>query len=126
MSNGWSANDYAITGAVSGIVTDWPVSRQFPLYSGGAIDGIVLKIVTSSVTHVGTQTLKLQTAIGSDWVDSKTATFTAAGATYIKILGNASADQGFLPLLNKGRVVITQTNAGDIATIVSCELLQQL
>lgn len=124
--NGWSAQDYGIAGAQSGVIANVPVSKEFPITAGGATQALVLKIVTASVTNVGTQTLKLQTAIGSDWVDSKTAVFTAAGASYIKLLAEASGDQTYLPLLNKGRVVLTQTNAGDVVTIVSCELLQEM
>lgn len=125
--NGWSSTDYAIKnqGPVSGIA-DQPISKIFSITAGGAVKGMVIKVKVSGVTNVGTQTLKLQTGNGGEWVDSKTATFTANGDVYIKLLAAKAADQTYLPLLDAGQVVLTQTDAGDVATIVSCEVLQEL
>lgn len=125
--NGWAPNDYKLGNLLpfSGIVTNSVLTKEFPITASGARH-MVLKINVSAVTNVGTQTLKLQTAIGNDWVDSKSATFTADGNVYIKLLAEASGDQTHLPLLNKGRVVLSQTNGGDAATVNSVEVLQEL
>lgn len=125
--NGYNATDnYVLSSAsASGVVTNQPVSREFPITAGGSLN-MVIKIVTTGVTQVGTLTLKLQTAIGNDWVDSKSTTFTAAGNSYIKLQTTAAGDQTYLPLLNKGRIVLTTTNASDIATISSVQVLQAL
>ena len=127
MANGYNGTDnYALSGATaSGVVTDQVVSKPFPITAGGSLN-IVLKIVVAGVTHVGTQTLKLQTGLNDDWVDSKTATFTANGNTYIKLQTTAAGDQTYLPLLSSGRLVISQTNAGDAATVSSVQVLQAL
>lgn len=123
--NGWSPTDYGIPGAVVGVVANQAASKEFPITARGALT-LVIKVTVSDVTNVGTQTLKLQTAIGNDWVDSKSTTFTASGSSYIKLLSEAAGDQTYLPLLSKGRVVLTQTNAGDEATITKVEVLQEL
>ncbi len=125
MANGWSASDYVIPGTVTGVVSNQPISKEFPITARGALN-CVFKITVAGVTNVGTQTLKLQTAIGSDWVDSKSTTFTADGAYYIKLQTTLAGDQTYLPLLNKGRIVLTQTNAGDIATVSKVEVVQEL
>lgn len=126
--NGWSAKEVAIPQAISGIVTDRVVSLVYPITANGAIHHVV-KIAASGVAVVGTITAKLQTAIGSDWVDSKTVTVSANGNFYIKLNVEVVADQTFLPLLNSGRIVITTTNAGDAVTIAassSINVLQEL
>lgn len=125
MNNGWSAKDVTLSTAgsqtVGAAATNTPISLEFPITAGGACLGFVVKAVFSAVT-VGTAiTAKLQTAIGSDWVDSKTAAVAANGAVYIKIL----SDNTYMPLLNKGRMVLT-TGAGDTATVTSVEVLQPL
>lgn len=127
MSNGWSATEVAFVGKlVSGIVTNEPISKEPAVTAGGALNGI-FKLKVSGVTQVGTITPKLQTANGNDWVDVKSgAAITAAGIQYIRWNIEVAGDQAVLPLLNKCRLVVTTTNAGDIVTIDSCELLQQL
>lgn len=127
MSNGWSANDIAITGIiVSGVQSNFPVTKEDRVSAGGALNGIV-KFKCSSVTQVGTITPKIQTANGSDWVDVKSgAAITAAGIQYIRWNIEVAADQAVLPLLNRMRVVVTTTNAGDALTIDTCEFLQRL
>jgi hypothetical protein len=120
--NGWSASDYGIPQAVAASQTDKPISKEFPITAGGASRAFVVKLKVSAATVAAAITVKLQTAIGADWVDSKTGTVLAgAGNTYIKIL----ADNTYMPLLNKGRVVLT-TGIGDSATVTSVEILQEL
>lgn len=125
--NGWSANDYLIPAQAvsSGIVTNKVVSKEFPISAGGSLH-MVVKLSAPSVTLVGAITAKLQTAIGNDWVDSKTVAVTAAGDFYIKLLCEVAGDQTFLPLLNKGRLVVSSTNAGDAVTFDTIEVLQEL
>lgn len=126
MANGWNATDnYANVLSSTGIVTDLVISKPFPITANGA-KNLVLKVGVTGVTQVGTMTIKLQSAIGDDWVDSKTTTFTADGKFYIKLNIEVAGDQTFLPLLNKGRVVVTTTNAGDIFTVASVQVLQCL
>lgn len=126
MSNGWSANDVALSGAmvVGASATDTPVSKEYGITAGGALNHVV-KIVLSDVTVSTGITAKLQTAVGDDWEDSKTATVSADGSVYIKLQTAAADDQTFLPLLNKGRVVIS-TGSGDTATVDSVSVLQYL
>ncbi len=125
--NGWSATDISLPGKlVSGVVTNSPISKESSVSAGGALNGIV-KLTVSSVTQVGTITPKLQTAIGSDWVDVKSgAAITAAGTQYIRWNIEVSGDQSALPLLNKIRLVITTTNSSDTLTVDSCNFLQEL
>lgn len=125
--NGWSAKDIALTGKiVSGILVNEPITREDANSAGGSKNGI-LKLKVSGVTQVGTITPKLQTANGADWVDVKSGTaITANGIQYIRWNIEVAADQTVLPLLNKSRVVITTTNAGDSVTIDLCEMLQEL
>jgi hypothetical protein len=125
--NGWSAKDISLPGKViAGVKTNEPATVEAAVTAGGSKNGI-LKLTVASVTQVGTITPKVQTAIGSDWVDVKSGTaITAAGTQYIRWNVQASGDQSVLPLLNKLRVVITTTNSSDTLTISSCELLQEL
>lgn len=127
--NGWSGKDVTkATGeTISGIVTNRPITVEgFPITAGGATKGLIIKVKTSAATVVGTVTVKLQTALGPDYRDEKTAVISAAGIVYIKFLDTVAGDQAFLPLLNKGQVVLTTTNAGDSVTIQSVEILQAL
>jgi hypothetical protein len=125
--NGWSAKSVGLANVqVSGVATNRPVTVEFPNSAGGALNGII-KLVVSGVTQVGTITPKLQTANGSDWVDVKSgAAITAAGIQYIRWNIEVAGDQAVLPLLNKCRIVVTTTNAGDIVTVDLCEVLQEL
>lgn len=125
--NGWSASNYKLSSLfpVSGIVTNLPVSAEFPITAGGSLN-IVAKITAIDVNLVGSITAKLQTAIGADWVDVKSVSVTSNGIYYIKLNVQVTADQPHLPLLNKGRVVLTSTNAGDAVTITGLNVLQEL
>ncbi len=125
--NGWSALDVTVaaSGTVYGAsITNTPITKEYNISAGGALN-CVLKIKVSAATVAVGITAKLQTAIGDDWVDSKTVAVTAAGSFYIKLQTTLAGDQAFLPLLGKGRVVLT-TGAGDSATVTSVELLQEL
>lgn len=126
--NGWSpSSNLKKNGlaAVGASVTNQEISEVFPITAGGAVEGMVVKIAVSGVTLATAITAKLQTAIDAEFVDSKTVAITANGNFYIKLLGNAAADQTFLPLLRSGRLVIT-TGAGDAVTIDSIKVLQEL
>lgn len=125
MTNGYSALDQSTSPSttVSGVATNSPISQEYRVTGGGSQYHVV-KINVSAITVVGSVTAKLQTAIGSDWVDAKTATLTTTGPAYIKINNSASGDQTYCPLLNRARVVITTTNAGDTVTVSSVQELQ--
>jgi hypothetical protein len=127
MSNGWSPKDVSIAGkAIAGVVTNEPITSEFPNSSGGSRNGII-KLKVSGVTQVGTITPKLQTANGNDWVDVKSgAAITANGIQYIRWNIEVAADQTVLPLLGKSRVVVTTTNAGDALTVDLCDVLEEL
>lgn len=125
---GYSPYDRSISApgnTFTGVVTNQPVSSEFTITEGGSLN-LVIKITAASVTVVGGITAKLQTAIGSDWVDSKTVAIAATGSVYLKFNVEVTADQTYLPLLSKGRIVITTTNAGDAATISAVNVLQAL
>lgn len=120
----WSPKDIATGVAISGVVTAQVVTQPAPVTTKGALNGIV-KITASGVTQVGTISIKLQTAIGSDWVDVKTgAAIVAAGVQYIRWNIEVAADQPVLPLLSSLRVVVTTTSASDAVTISKVEVLQ--
>jgi hypothetical protein len=126
MSNAWSAKDIALSSPISGVVTKLPVSKEASVSASGSRNGII-KLSYSGVTQVGTITPILQTAIGADWVDVKSGSaITASGIQYIRWNVEASGDQSVLPLLNKLRVVVSTTNAGDAILVSSIELLQGL
>jgi hypothetical protein len=125
--NAWSADDYyslAAPLAVGASATNTAVSKEFSITAAGA-KYLVIAVDVSSVTAGAGITAKLQTAIGSVWADSKTAAVTADGRVYIKLLADNSSDQTFLPLLSKGRVVIT-TGAGSAVTVDRVYVIQEL
>ena len=128
MANGWSPKGNLKKNglpAVGASETNLAISEIFTLSAGGAVEGLVVKITASGVTLATAITAKLQTAIDQEWVDSKTVSITTNGNFYIKLLGNAAADQTFLPLLASGRIVIT-TGAGDAVTVDTIKILQEL
>jgi len=98
VSNGYSANDILLSGVVvSGVQTNFPVSKEDRVSAGGSLHGIV-KIRVSAVTQVGTITPTVQTANGSDWVTVKSGTaITATGIQYIRWLVEVAGDQAVLP-----------------------------
>lgn len=109
---------------LAGVRTNFPVSRAFRLSAGGATQAVAIKVSFSAVTQVGTLTLKLQTAVGEDWVDVKSQTFTSTVPAYIKLNNAIAGDAALMPLLSKGRVVLTTTNAGDSVTVTAVEVVQ--
>lgn len=124
--NGWAAANYVIGSSktVGATETNTVVSQEWPITAGGSLN-CVIKIVCSGVTAATGITAKLQTAIGSDWVDSKTASVSGNGNVYIKLQTALAGDQTYLPLLNKGRIVVT-TGAGDAVTVSGVHVLQEL
>lgn len=126
MSGGWSTRNAIVSPsvAIAGVVTNRVVSVEYPVTAGGALHKVI-KLAASGVTVVGGITAKLQTAISNDWVDSKTVSITADGNFYIKLNVEVAGDQTYLPLLNKARVVITTTNAGDQVTLSAVDVLQE-
>lgn len=125
MANGWAANEVAITGKVVGASeTNTPVTREYPITAGGALNHVL--VIDATAVTVGTGiTAKLQTAVGSTWQDAKTVAITATGRFYIKLNIEVAGDQTYLPLLNKGRLVIT-SGSGDTVTISAVNILQAL
>lgn len=131
MSGGYSPKNVQLaddsgTAVYAGVLTNQPVSKEFPITNGGSLN-FVVKAKLPAVTQVGTITLKLQSAIDSDWVDAKSsASITTSGDVYIKLNVEVAGDQAALPLLGKGRLVITQTNAGDSTTLGVISVLQEI
>lgn len=124
MPNGYRPDNYNLPGLqpISSIVTNSPISKEFPITAGGS-QHITVKITASGVTLAAGITAKLQTSVDGVWEDSKTAAITANGRYYIQLLAERTADQQYLPLLSLGRVVIT-TGAGDAITVSSVDVLQ--
>jgi hypothetical protein len=123
MSNGWYTDDQVLVAgvAIPASQTNAPVSKEFKITAGGALN-MAVAIVASAVT--GTVDLKLQSSVnGQDWVDAKATTIAAPGVAYIKLLASAAADQPALPLLGKGRIVAT-TAGGEAITVSSIVVLQ--
>lgn len=121
--NGWPAKERVLAGGitVSASQTDAPISQEHPVTAGGALNA-VFAVTATAVT--GTVDLKVQTAIGNSWVDSKATTIAAPGTVYIKLLSAAAADQTYLPLLGKVRVVAT-TGGGEAITVSSVYVLME-
>ncbi len=111
--------------AQAGIVTDVVVSKEFPITAEGS-KHFLAKIEVSGVNPAGTQTLKLQTTMDGEWLDAKSATFTAAGNVYIRVNATDSDDWDYCPLMCLGRIVLSQTHADDDAVIDSVTVLQGL
>jgi hypothetical protein len=122
MSNGWSSKDVGIPGTYGASLTNAPISREYPITASGS-RACAIKLVASAFTAGAGISLKLQTACGSDWVDVKSVSVSGTGATYLRLLDVVSADQSVLPLLLKGRLVIT-TGAGSSITVDTIEVVQ--
>lgn len=126
MPNGYSPDSLvASTSVIVGAsATNTPISREYAISAGGSLHHVVV-IDCASVTVSAGITAKLQTAVGSTWQDSKTVTISGNGRFYIKLSAETAGDQTFLPLLSRGRVVIT-TGAGDAVTVTDVNILQEL
>jgi hypothetical protein len=124
MSNVWHPNDNALSSSyvVAASQTDAPVTKPFTITAPGA-KHLIVCLTASAVT--GTVDVKLQTSVGdTSWVDSKATTIAAAGRCYIKLAIEIAADQTYLPLLSRGRVVVT-TGVGEDITISNVYVIQQ-
>lgn len=122
--NAWIPNTVTLQGlsAIPASQTDAPISKKFPITAGGS-KNIVICISVSAAS--GTVTAKLRTSLGSGTaVDAKTVSITGAGNFYIKLNNDVSGDQGFLPLLSLGEVVVT-TAAASSVTVTSVQTLQE-
>lgn len=113
--NAWVPNTASALNApvtVGASQTDAPVSQEFAITAGGA-RSIVIAIKCTG--HSGTVTAKLQSRLFQEaWVDSKTVSISGNGTFYIKLLAENSSDQAFLPLLSRGRIVITTAGASGV------------
>lgn len=123
--NGWAAKDSALlaSNSIGASQSNVPVTKEFAIYSGGATEGMVVEVVVTAVTDTTGITAKLQTGIGSRWVDVKSVAIEATGSVYIRVIN--PQDEAVMPLLNKGRVVVS-TGTGDSVTISEVNVLQQL
>lgn len=122
--NAWIPNTVTLQGlsAIGASQTDAPISKKFPITAGGS-KNLVICITVSAAS--GTVTAKLRSSMGSGTaVDSKTVSITGAGNFYIKLNNNVSGDQGFLPLLSLGDVVVTTAVASSV-TVTSVQTLQE-
>lgn len=122
--NAWVPNTITLPNlsAIGASQTDAPISKKFPITAGGS-KNIVLCISVSAAS--GTVTGKLRSSLGNvSPVDSKTVSITGAGNFYIKLNSDVSGDQGFLPLLSLGEIVVT-TGAASSVTVTSVQVLQE-
>lgn len=125
MSNVWHPKDVApeASKAIAASQTDAAISDPFTITAQGS-QHMVVCVIASAVT--GTVDIKLQTSIGdTEWVDSKATTIAAAGRAYIKLNAETAADQTYLPLLSRGRVVVT-TGVGEDITVSNVYVIQQI
>ena len=126
-SNGWWPSDElkkggAILGASE---TDTPISEEFKITAGGSMN---LRIAVEATSITGTLTLKLQDSVGgsSGWRNLKTFTISGSGAAnraYLSLNIEVAADQTYLPLLSKARVVAS-TGVGEALNVAFVRVLQ--
>jgi hypothetical protein len=125
--NAWTPRSISALNApvtVGASQTDVPVSKQFGITAGGSRN-IVMAAKVSGLTVGAGVTLKLRTSIGTNTAqDSKTASVTADGIVYIKLIAEASGDQTYLPLLSLGQLVIS-TGAGSAVTVQDAWVIQE-
>lgn len=128
--NAYRTKSKLLNGANQAVIasqTNQAISSEFGITASGA-KHLVVAIKTASTTVTNAITAKLQTAVqtgGTDsWQDSKTVSITGNGWFFIKLMAETSADQTYLPLLARGRLVIT-TLAGDVTTVQAVEVLQE-
>lgn len=119
----YSADNHVGPKNVAAGVATSDVSRWFNITDSGSRK-IIVKLVATATAVTGSLTAKLQTSIGSDWVDAKTVAITADGIYYITLIDTKSADQTYLPLMCKGRIVIVGTNSADTTTLTEIQVLQ--
>lgn len=106
------------------------VSREFAIRGRTRLR---VDVVTSAAVTAAAQTAKLQTAVAKDgsgdwiWETVKSVSITTnAGYKVWSLLVNpeVAADQSFLPLAPRGRVVVT-TGIGDTSTVVQVTLTDE-
>lgn len=124
--NGYSPENYKLgnIGVVGAAQTDLAITKEFPITAWGS-RYLVVAVKCSAVTVAVAITAKLQTGVDGNFFDSKPVSVTADGTFFIKFLPERAVDQTYLPLLSRGRVVIT-TGAGDTATIDTVNVIQEL
>lgn len=99
--------------------------ENFPIYRGGALDGLVIGIFCSGIA--GTVSAQLQHAFaktGWENVTGKSVTL-SNGWNYIKLNGRLAGDIALMPLFDRGRIVITSDGSG-AGTISYAAYLQEL
>lgn len=120
----WNARerDTNSSGVVLGAsVTKQPVGLVTSVTADGALHLIAAVKVTAAT---GSPTVLLQTAVdGTTWVDTKSATVSGTGITYISLAIEKAADQTYLPLLSQVRVV-GSTAGGEALTVTNVWILQ--
>jgi hypothetical protein len=124
--NGWSPKEIKL-GTVSAVgagVTNQVITDPATITAGGS-KFIVFAIKASAVTLTTAITVKLQTGINGDFVDSKTASIVANGTVFLRLNNEVAADQQYIPLLASARLVVT-TGTGDAVTFDSISVLQEL
>lgn len=122
--NAWIPNTVTLQGlsAIGASQTDAPISKKFPVTAGGSKNLVICITVSASS---GTVTAKLRTSLGTGTpVDSKTVSITGAANYYIKLNSDVTGDQGFLPLLSLGDVVVTTAVASSV-TVTSVQTLME-
>jgi hypothetical protein len=113
----WQATEEVkVTTETSGVVTALPVSHEWAHFGDPTM--VRVEVVVSAATHVGTQTLILQQYSGGAWVTLQSAAFTAA-STQVFLINSDTSFKAVIPVSGRMRVVLTQDNAGDKATISS-------
>jgi hypothetical protein len=106
------------------------VSEEFAITSGGALH-LRIDVAALSVTAGAGITYTLQHSSGVDqlgveyWLDAKSASITADGVVSLTFLVELAADQTYLPLCPKGRIVVT-TGAGSAVTINSVRVVEEI
>lgn len=126
-----AGDDGTMTSQVIGAsVTARQVGRAFQVTSDGALN-IRVDLVADDVTVTTAITWKLQTSSGVDkdgadnWVDSSgNVTISADGSTTLALnVQHTAADEQYLPLRAKGRVVMT-TSTTDTVTVEQLRVIQ--
>lgn len=129
--NGWTPKDKKQAGLqpVSGIVTDTVIGSFAP--TAGGSKNLRVDVKVSSVTQVGTLTLKIRGAVtGSDTFTAlagvnASQTFTADGIVSLTQNIEIAADQANMPLLPTLQITLTTTNAGDAVTVDNVWVTQE-
>lgn len=132
MANGMSPQDKKKAGlaAISGVVTNEPVSNEFGLSAGGSLN-LRVDLEVSNVTVVGAITAKLQhRSPGGAFEDlvgaNASVSITADGVVSLRQNVQVAADQPNMPIRKMVRVVLTTTNASDEVAVDKVYVSQAL